>query len=94
MLEERKRAEANRISSDIVDAINTAVIEGDGFSITFTTPPDILGTNYTLNIDDGALLVEWSNHTLSKTILTKNVYGTLKKGTNTVRNENGQIFIE
>jgi hypothetical protein len=94
MLEERKRAEINRISYDVANIINTAVVEGNGFSINFLVPYDVIGTNYSLYIDDSMLVAEWENRTLITELLTSNISGTLKKGLNVVKNENNQIFIE
>jgi len=85
--------EARRVLDDISNRIDTAFLEGDGFSINITVPQDILGTNFSLMIHENRVLLELRNNTYSRTLLTKNITGTLSKGVNVIGNTQGEIII-
>ncbi len=85
--------ESNRVLSDVADRINIAYLEGDGFSMNVTMPERILRMNYTVEISSNEAILRMEGSTFIKHLLTNNVTGNPVKGTNTIRNNNGEIII-
>jgi hypothetical protein len=85
--------EAKNLLDDLVNKINLAVMEGNGFRINITLPQTMLGLNYSVDIDSGTVIVNFVNNTYFRGTLTSNITGTFEKGENTVRNSNGEILI-
>ena len=86
--------EAESTLSMVKSKLDTALLEGSGFSTRFTLPEILMSSyNYSINISSSSLLLEANNRTYSKLLLTNSTAGMLKKGENTVRNEDGRIVI-
>lgn len=79
--------------SFIKSKIETAFLEGDGFSTNFTLPLQIMNLNYSVGIDSGFVLIEINNMTYSSPLITKDITGTPRKGENLLRNVNGRLVI-
>ncbi len=79
--------------SFIKSKIETAFLEGDGFSTHFTLPLQIMNLNYSVGIDSGFVLIEISNMTYSSPLITKDITGAPRKGENLLRNVNGRLVI-
>jgi len=73
--------------------LDTAFLEGSGFSTNLTLPQKIMGLDYSVAIADGFILVEVSNQTYSATLLARNITGSLRKGENRLANINQEIVI-
>lgn len=85
--------EAGKTLSLALSKLDTAFLEGDGFSTTFVLPGLIMGMDYSVNVTSGFVLVVVDNSTYSRPLLTKDVAGMPKKGENAVRNANGTLVI-
>jgi len=85
--------EAESMLSMVKSKLDTALLEGSGFSTTFTLPESLMSYNYSLNISSRSLVLEANNRTYSKLLLTNSTEGVPKKGGNSVRNEDGRIVI-
>ncbi|MFB6088390.1 MAG: hypothetical protein ABEK36_01275, partial [Candidatus Aenigmatarchaeota archaeon] len=59
----------------------------------FTLEKDIMGSNYSLTIKNNnrILLLEWNNKSVTEEMITSEINGTPKPGTNTILNRNGVI---
>jgi len=79
--------------SFIKSKIETAFLEGDGFSTNFTLPLQIMNLNYSVGIDSGFVLIEINNMTYSSPLITKDITGAPRKGENLLRNVNGRLVI-
>ncbi|RKZ16928.1 hypothetical protein DRQ17_04870 [bacterium] len=86
--------EINNLLVKLTNKINTAFLEGHGFSTKIILPDEILGFNYSINITSNDVLLKLSGITYGKKIITRNVTGLPKAGTNIIRNENNIIIIE
>ena len=84
---------ATRILDDAADRINTAYIEGDGFSMNLTIPQKIIRKDYLINVSSNEVIIRLEGKTYVRTLLTNNVTGEFIKGKNRVMNYNGQIRI-
>ncbi|MEM7815534.1 MAG: hypothetical protein QXN71_00245 [Candidatus Aenigmatarchaeota archaeon] len=73
--------------------IDTAFLEGDGFSTNITLPYQIVNSDYLLNVSSGLIFLEINNRTYSKILLSGNVSGHFRKGENRIYNRNGEIVI-
>ena len=85
--------EAQETLSFLKSRIDTAFLEGDGFSANFTLPQQIMNQNYSVGIDAGFVLIEINNMTYSTPIITKDITGTPRKGGNLLKNVNGTLVI-
>ncbi len=85
--------EANRILNLVSNRINTAYLEGDGFSINLAVPGKIGQQNYTLEIEDKMLWLTVNEISYHSRLLTPDITGSIQKGTNNIKNVNGGIVI-
>ena len=90
----RLSRDANSLLSDVRSKMDTAYIEGDGFSIKLLLPEQINGLTYKINASDNVIYVNISNHIYTTTIMAQNVSGTFRIGENIIRNSDGIIIIE
>ncbi len=78
----------------VAGRVNTAVLEGNGFAINVTLPPDILGYDYSISIHSNDIVITLNNSTYSRSVATSEISGTFAKGSvNLIRNERGRIII-
>lgn len=85
--------EAEKILNDITVKINTAYLEGDGFSINLTLPEKIAGSDYTVQIFSNTIIINLGESNYTRNILSPDITGSLKKGINTIENKHGTIII-
>ena len=93
IVEGRLNVEVNSARDDITNRINTAYLEGDGFSSKLYLPPTIGGYNYTIITAYNTVVLVVNDQAYSSVLITQNITGTLKKGENTIRNSHGIIVI-
>jgi hypothetical protein len=85
--------EAGRIIGLSSSSINTAYLEGDGFSITLALPDKIGLLNYTMQLDGNTIWLHALNTSYSRRLLTNNITGSFSKGQNRIKNVNGTVVI-
>jgi hypothetical protein len=85
--------EAGRILNLISSRINTAYLEGNGFSIGLSIPEKIGLNNYTLQLENNIMWLNVTGASYSRKLLTSNISGTLSWGENTLENVNGMVVI-
>jgi uncharacterized protein (UPF0333 family) len=85
--------EVEKTMSIAKSRIETAFLEGDGFSTNFTLPQQIMGFDYSVNISSGFILIEVNNSTHSSPLITKDITGVPRKGENSLRNSGGRLVI-
>lgn len=85
--------EASRIIDLAAGRINTAYIEGNGFSINLVVPEKLGLYNYTLQLDGNMIWLHTLNVTYSRKLLTPDITGTLAAGENKISNVDGAIVI-
>ena len=73
--------------------LDTAFLEGDGFSTNFTMPQRIMNIDYSVNISSGFVLIEINNLTYSSSLIAKDITGIPRKGENAIKNVNGKLVI-
>jgi hypothetical protein len=85
--------EAQKELSVLRSKLDTAFLEGDGFSTNFTLPQKIIGLDYSMNVSSGFALIQVNNLTYSTPIISRNVSGYPRKGENALRNSGGNLVI-
>jgi hypothetical protein len=85
--------ESDKILRTVTDRINTAYLEGDGFSMGVTVPENIVGMEYAINISSNVVVLGLDGSTYVRYLLTDNVTGLFVKGENHILNRNGEIII-
>ena len=89
-------SDAQKIADTIASEINAAS-RIQGYYREFNLPEKIAGIeNYTVDINKQFRFVQvkWQNKNEVSNIVTENVSGTVKSGTNRIRNDGGMIVIE
>jgi len=85
--------EAGKVLSLARSKLDTAFLEGDGFSTNFTLPQQIMNLDYSVNVSSGFVLIEINNMTYSSPLITQDITGIPRKGENALRNVNGRLVI-
>ncbi len=84
---------ARNILETIRVSINTVVIEGNGFSTEFTIPQTLNGAAYNITASGNGMYLTWSGNSQKIRVITANINGTITRGVNKIRNENGVIVL-
>ncbi len=80
------------VALDVRDEINIAAGASEGYSRNFTIPEKVYGMDYNIIITDtGDVYLYSQDYAVS--FKASNVTGTVKKGTNTIRKENGEVYL-
>jgi hypothetical protein len=85
--------EAVRILNLAANRINTAYLEGHGFSIGLAIPGKIGVYDYSVDIEVDNIWIHVNEESYSRKLLTSDITGSLQKGVNTIQNVNGEIVI-
>ncbi len=85
--------ESHNLLRRVSGGINTACLEGDGFSMDVTVPERMLRLDYTIDINSNEAILRVAGNTYVQYLLTNNVTGDIAKGTNRILNSNGEIVI-
>jgi len=75
------------------DKINTAFLEGHGFSTNITLPERIIRMEYTIDLNSNEVILRVGDNTYIRKLLTPDVSGSFVKGTNRIMNINGSIVV-
>lgn len=92
-VEQQRQQTAAAVADEISFELDLALVEGDGFSRTFTLRESIGGVTYNVTLGNGTVLVTYSNRTALASTAAKDVIGTAKPGKNRVKNQDGTINI-
>lgn len=84
---------AGNVIEKVRMAINTAVIEGDGFSSEFTVPASLNGAAYNVTVYGNNIYLEWSGNSRTGRVITSNITGAITKGVNRISNVGGVIVL-
>jgi hypothetical protein len=85
--------EAEKILNQVAGKINTVLMEGDGFRINMTLPEQVAGFNYTLEIQNYAIILDLSGRPYVSSVMVENISGDFSQGVNTLENRKGMIFV-
>ena len=89
-------AEAKKLCDTIAFEINSAVRSGDGYNRKFFVPNSFAGIpDFTINVDEYSVFVDWSDKSTSCSIIIRNITNTkvINKGYNFIENKNGDINV-
>ena len=90
--EEIERA-AHQACEKISFEINNAVRFGDGYKRRFYLEEKIAGLDYTLNLENYTIIIEFDGKRIECKTLAKEINGNLKKGWNLIQNLEGEIYV-
>lgn len=94
MISAKNYDDAWMISDQIASEINLALKAGDGYSRIFYIPNKISNSlDYNITVDNYLVKIGWSDGYTQSIILTKNASGTLLKGQNSIKNLNGNVYV-
>ena len=86
------RLEAENVLTNTANRINTVYLEGEGFIINVTLPQSIRGFNYSVSTNSNFLVITVLTESFSRNLIT-NVTGNLAKGSNMLKNVNGEVRV-
>jgi hypothetical protein len=91
---EQRNMEIRDVISTVAEKVNTAWIEGKGYSTNVTIPGKIAGTDYDINITSRYIMITLAGERYLGTMITGNVTGSFESGaTSTLRNTGDTIEI-
>jgi len=93
IIDTQREMEANRLLKNAADKINTAFIEGDGFSINVTLPYRIYEEDYYIETSGNQIRITAFNKTYDRFMVTGNITGSFQGGLNRLENINGVVAI-
>lgn len=85
-----------QVADDVSLSVNSAVLEGDGYSANVSLPYKIGASYFYVNVTDGVVTLTITDNKLSTAsrIMVKNVTGAFRSGQNMVRNLGGRIYVQ
>jgi hypothetical protein len=90
----RKAQEAeqlNELAQNIKQEIALAARSSEGYSRNFYLEPYVGTKNYSINASEQSITLTAENSAVS--FFIQNIEGALKKGDNTIRKENGKVYL-
>ena len=92
--QDQRRLEVYNLLEGVSGKIDTAWLEGEGYSTNFTIPSTVADAQFTLNVTSNFLLLILRQEEYIKPILTPNVTGSFNiGGVNTLHNKGNRIEI-
>jgi len=88
---EKEKIIIQSIALDVQDEINIAAKSSEGYSREFKVPENIFGKNYEINISGNFIYVSLKELGISYKI--SEINGSIKKGFNLIRKENGTVYL-
>ena len=88
--------EAKKLCDNLAFEINSAVRTGDGYNRKFFVPDNFAGiTEFTINVTEYSVFVDWGDKSTSCSIITENITNTefINTGFNFIENKNGDIYV-
>lgn len=89
-------SDAKKICDTVAYEINSAARSGDGYNRKFFIPKSFSGiNNFTIEVVDYSVFIDWESKSVICNIITKNVTNTtsINKGFNFIENKNGNIYV-
>ena len=86
--------EAQRLCDKIAFEINLAVRAGDGYRRKFHVDESLYGIgDFDIRVANNTVFLDWNEGSVSSSIITKNIVGTIEKGDNLIENRGGTIYV-
>lgn len=79
------------IALTVKDEIDLATKSSEGYYREFSLPKTVLGSQYSINITDGFVYVKTENSGVAHKVM--NVTGAIQKENNTIKKENGTVYL-
>jgi hypothetical protein len=92
-LRQKNNLIAREIAGQVQDEINLALDAGEGYYREFRLPDKIGAVEYDINLVDEMVYLNTSDGRIALALPIVNVTGNVQNGTNTVRRNNGTIFM-
>ena len=90
----KSNTEAKKLCDRIAFEINSASRTGDGYKRSFYVDENLYGiSNFTISVSDYYVSVDWYGHSVSSSIIVKNITGTVHTGWNVIENREDIIYV-
>lgn len=86
--------EAQKICDEIGFEINTAVRAGNGYERNFFVEDSFFGVSeYNITVQNYTVYLDWDKGSITSTIITDNIIGSVEEGWNMIKNTGGKIYV-
>ena len=92
-LKEREELAVKSVVITVQDEINLASQSIDGYYRQFNIPKEINGKEYEINITEGMVYLRTTDGKYAIALPVQNVTGDVAKETNTIKKENGVVYL-
>lgn len=82
------------IGDKVANEIDMALTFGEGYYRTFEIDRAIRGEEYTVDVEQGQVVVSWGERDIYSPTSTEDVEGSIQPGENKIKNVDGDIKIE
>jgi len=90
----KSNTEAKKLCDRIAFEINSASRIGDGYKRNFYVDEKLYGiSNFTISVNDYYVSIDWYGHSVSSSMIVKNITGTVHTGWNIIENKEGIIYV-
>ena len=91
----KSRLEAKELSDSIAFEINTAVRAGNGYERRFYVKDSLFGvSDFSISVEGYYVFVDWDKSSVSSSVITDGIVGSMSKGWNMINNTNGVIHVK
>jgi hypothetical protein len=90
---QQARLQADTVADTVAYELDLALTQGEGFSRTFQVREEIGGTNYSVDVRNRTVVVDWYDSVETATTATTNVTGDLGSGENAITNTGDGIEV-
>ena len=90
----KSNTEAKKLCDSVAFEINSAARTGDGYKRNFYVDETLYGiSDFTISIEEYSVYIDWDGKSVSSSIITKNIIGTINKGWNLIENKQGVVYV-
>ena len=91
----KSNVEAKEFSDNVAFEINTAVRAGNGYERRFYVEDSLFGTSdFSISVEGYSVFIDWGKNSVSSSIITDGIVGSISKGWNTINNTNGVVYVK
>lgn len=92
--QEQEALMAEYIANQASFEVRMALTQGDGYTRNFTLPQQVMGTDYTVDVSNGLLILDWGDRIVVKNVVVDAVNGNIVQGENRIRNRDGELYVD
>jgi hypothetical protein len=92
-IDQKQNRMVNELAIEVQDEINLALEASDGYSRDFSVPGKIANKDYNITLLEGSVYLYTTDGKHAVSLPIPQVKGDIKKGSNNIRKESGEILV-